>query len=368
MAKFVTEAGVVIETITRLLHNHSPIVIGALAIKGVIWAARAQRPKPGPVTAQPHLEAPNVIIPTVHGDQEAEDFLGPDIDIGFRLGPHVAANVLAVSAELAFILLDHEDSMGLSGRLRIVGYKQLKGVWRGRPYPIIWYCADWEAIRQILPYDAVLQSDLAKTAVESPAQVSETLPLIMQQIGLGQFPGEFRSSMKAPEPETELRYTSISRAKLAEVHCVAIVFDTSMRVLAARRPMDKERMPGIWEFGCAQIRSTHTVEDCLKEAYLEDFGAKIEVVNQPIACYHILVEQTGKVIPGFIFPAFLKNESEDIKTALHPKKHSELNWVPVDEIERLSVDEWVPDARANIQAAYRAIQEHHAQISPPLQQ
>lgn len=65
-----------------------------------------------------------------------EDYLGPEMDIGFRIGKCVAPGFIVVSIELAYLL----GSVNSSDQFRLgnVGWEQLKGVWGGRHYPIYW--------------------------------------------------------------------------------------------------------------------------------------------------------------------------------------------------------------------------------------
>ncbi|MFH0823816.1 MAG: hypothetical protein V2B18_13790 [Pseudomonadota bacterium] len=65
------------------------------------------------------------------------DYLGPDIDTGFRLGKHIHPGFMIVSMELAE-LLGRAPKHLQQVRGTIVGWEMLKGVWDGRPYPIIW--------------------------------------------------------------------------------------------------------------------------------------------------------------------------------------------------------------------------------------
>lgn len=72
------------------------------------------------------------------------DFMGPEIDIGFRIGKFTSPGIICVSLELACILLD--DNMGFSDKdnemFKVVdtGWEYLKGVWNGKKYPIYWLC------------------------------------------------------------------------------------------------------------------------------------------------------------------------------------------------------------------------------------
>lgn len=65
-----------------------------------------------------------------------EDYLGPEMDIGFRIGKCVASGFIAASIELVYLLGGVESSSQF--KVCNVGWEQLKGVWGGRYYPIYW--------------------------------------------------------------------------------------------------------------------------------------------------------------------------------------------------------------------------------------
>lgn len=81
------------------------------------------------------------------------DFLGPDMDTGFRLGRWTRAGMLVVSVELAELLGECNGNYApMLGK--IVGWEVLKGVWNDQHYPIIW--VDFpDSSEQAKPYRAV---------------------------------------------------------------------------------------------------------------------------------------------------------------------------------------------------------------------
>lgn len=77
-------------------------------------------------------------IPEMLGGSEDRpylDFLGPDIDIGFRLSGHSRPGELILSPNLAEAFAALEDQRGL--RYHFVGEAPLKGVCGGQPFPLV---------------------------------------------------------------------------------------------------------------------------------------------------------------------------------------------------------------------------------------
>ena len=73
------------------------------------------------------------------------DFIGPSVDLGFRIGKFASARRFVLSADLAKMVIDaarrakaQSNGAGKPFNLRYAGRESLKGVTGGEPYPIIW--------------------------------------------------------------------------------------------------------------------------------------------------------------------------------------------------------------------------------------
>jgi hypothetical protein len=104
----------------------------SLRFRGCCWAAR--------------FPAPNIefrIPEMAGGDGSADgaysDYLGPDIDLGFRLAHHGGRGQLIISLNLAEAIAKALVVMPDQRNIRFhnVGSAVLKGVFNGRPYPLI---------------------------------------------------------------------------------------------------------------------------------------------------------------------------------------------------------------------------------------
>lgn len=69
-------------------------------------------------------------------EYEINEYLGNDIDAGFRVKKYTQDRRLAVSFELACILAERTAYLS---NLNIITYKKLKGIWNESLYPIIWF-------------------------------------------------------------------------------------------------------------------------------------------------------------------------------------------------------------------------------------
>lgn len=78
------------------------------------------------------------------------EFLGNDIDAGFRIKKHTNDGRLVLSYELAVLLSQFTENLR---KLNIITYKRLKGVWGNKYYPVIWY-DEHENFEQSFEFDA----------------------------------------------------------------------------------------------------------------------------------------------------------------------------------------------------------------------
>ena len=75
------------------------------------------------------------------------DIIGPEMDIGFRISKNANKAFTVYSLRAFYILLnlaESEEENIVLNKFRIIGFDLLKGVWDGKPYPIIWYSNNWE--------------------------------------------------------------------------------------------------------------------------------------------------------------------------------------------------------------------------------
>lgn len=99
-----------------------------LWLKGTAWLAGF------PVT---NSEMP--LETKVDSHSDGSDYIGPMIDTGFRLKNFATPRKLVLSADLAYLLVSAGTS---SLHLFFDGDEPLKGIMRGKPYPIIWMDCD----------------------------------------------------------------------------------------------------------------------------------------------------------------------------------------------------------------------------------
>jgi isopentenyldiphosphate isomerase len=346
------------------LRNISGIVKGwtdnsspSMYVKATCWAAGVAYVEPVSVSDLPDDPASpsrNITFRTAIGSGPVQapvlDFLGPEIDAGFRIAHTSIKNALVVSAELANIVWT-KGNRSRGDCLRVVDYRELKGVWDSRPYPLIWYREDWSeaAFAADYDYDDELRYDILRSACKAPATSMTKLEKVLSQVKrMWLTPGLF------PEHEGVTDAVVLDEDELVtvttggmEVHCVAICFNAEGKVLLAKRADTKTVSPGCWEAGCAELKQGETFQDALKRDYLADFGLELDFAlfndSNVIATYSF--QKRRSTIPGVILLANVKDAKK-----LKSVKHSDVGWFDVGEVSRLT-EKCVPGLKEHIMLA-----------------
>ncbi len=96
-----------------------------LRIKGCCWAAQiAVRNREIEIREMLGTDDKQVYV----------DYLGPDVDTGFRLSARAGRGQVVISSNLVQLLAGMEESEGI--QFHYIGSRVLKGVYNGRPYPL----------------------------------------------------------------------------------------------------------------------------------------------------------------------------------------------------------------------------------------
>lgn len=299
------------------------------------------------------------------------EFLGNDIDVGFRIKQCSYSKQFVLSCELAMILLEEYKSNQVfeskHNNIILIDYIKLKGVWSGRPYPILWYYDKQyflqKSLDQILPYDAKLTNEHIKKYIEHKLETTKELPKIARDLKLNDKIQELRNKINK-------NFININDLLYEEdklyIHLVAVCCDYKNRaVFIAKRKSSKNKLPGMWEFGCAKTDRDKNYVETLKRAYLKDFGLKInpltneyrkERAPKPYALYEIPCENRNGSDKGIICFArivdidrekFKKNEFE---------KHEEARFIKESEYSdfiRENKENCVPDFEDTLKRAFK---------------
>ena len=92
------------------------------------------------------------------------------------MSKNAAQGKLAIDPKIAYLLVKHAKKE--QGKLtkktiknaKIVGYSFMKGIWKERAYPVIWYADNWSE-SSILQYDEHFMNEYAKNVLLESKEV-----------------------------------------------------------------------------------------------------------------------------------------------------------------------------------------------------
>lgn len=317
---------------------------------------------------------------------EVFEFLGNDIDAGFRIATQTQEGRMVLSYELAYLLGQQAECLS---HLHIITYKKLKGIWKDKLYPIIWYHNPKAYIKpykkeirldENITFDSYSESDLIKEYYDNrnpqkqDNKIYDTrmyldtyyaLKKILLDRNLNEKIEHLRDVIKT-KGSTHTKYFN---AELLQLHCVAICFLQEKgvtKILVAKRQEARNKLGGKWEFGCAKANIDKSIEQKIKEEYAQDFNIKIEPILDekrsmkeplPIALYSVSHSpRSEKKDKGIITLARIIGDYNP-NTFHATNKHSEVRWINETDLDNIEVNfaNAVPDFKQTLIAAFDKI-------------
>lgn len=339
-----------------------------LSLKGAAWIARVSR---GEIKTERFVE--NIYYEYDLGERrKIFEFLGNDIDAGFRIAKQTCNRRLVISFELAYLLAKRTECLEL---IHIITYKELKGIWGNSLYPIIWYYDKNEhngkRFEDSFFYDEAEKEGLVKEYFLNMSEMKKNnkwntnINVILHQIM------EDRNLMYKIEgiehciKNVHKQAEKYIKNPLLELHCVAVCFkytgDARTQILIAKRSNTRALYPSRWEFGCAKANENESIVDVICKEYKDDFGVELRVVldtsridntePMPLAVYS--VNKDGKMHKGIIFLAEITNDYT-IEDYSKKNKYEDLRWITEDEVEDFD-EEAVADFKDTLRKAFEQI-------------
>ena len=323
------------------------------------------------------------------------EFLGNDIDTGFRISKHTEDGRMVLSFELAYLISRKTDSLSC---LHIITYRKLKGVWKDKLYPIIWYhnpntylqySTEKLELEESFMFDASDESSLIKEYYENRdinnknrvlrdirmfTEPNYAFKKILRDRGLTEKIERLQQIINEPVKDQTKKYMNI---EYMQIHCVAVCFkyekkSQTAKILIAKRSENREKHKGQWEFGCAKAVINKSIGDRIKEEYKQDFGIDIEPVYDenrtikepiPIALYnveHKIGLDNNNRDKGIITLAEIKGDYniEDFQSTV---KHDQVQWITKEELSDIKTKfpRHVPDFEQTLSIAFKRIEEFY---------
>lgn len=334
-------------------------------------------------------------IDSIHGRYISE-FIGNDIDCGFRLRDYSVKGMLFVSFELAFLInkeilkSSNSNNSGEENQnvcLQILGFKKLKGIWNNRPYPIIWCSSakNNEGLLSDITYDlfesnrfiSEFKSNLNGNGIYPSCyfkDINKALEKISADMGLDD-KIEFLIKQMNTE-ELQIASDWLRDDDLLQFHLVAVCCDVEQeKVLVIKRSSTRFILPGYWEFGCAKVQKDKTIEESIQEKYAKDFlNLKFHIQKSktridspvPYALFEIpnsCGTKEYKSDKGVIIMAKVDNAKG---ISLNNAKHSKIRWIGKEDVDKFCQEEsrfLVSDFEDTIKATFKFIEGEKGKIN-----
>lgn len=300
------------------------------------------------------LDKPNVIYDSMalDGDELNQiDFLGPDIDEGFRLCKYSEKKQMLVSPKLVYLLLlayekdkNHDKLSVINLNFRIVNYAEMSGVWEQRLYPLIMFCQNKDGQSDSLDlwkkqfeYDSFENSFLYKNIEEYGEAFFQNerfsirnLKKIYQNVARDLEMVSMLETLERQEESVEVLaqegMKGIERTKF-EFHISCLCYDNKEEKLW----VTNHKTHG-WSFGCIEIKNNEEVYEFVEKAYEEKYGLNVKIEEDcPLLSFY-----TAKRVPlseGSILGVVILVEHVKVKET---KDNTDARWMTFEEAVALN--------------------------------
>lgn len=302
------------------------------------------------------------------------EFMGNDIDTGFRIKKYTQKGRLVISFELAYLL--SQDTQ-CNSCLHIIAYKRLKGVWENKLYPIIWYHNDKTSqtgkFEDSFKFDEASENELVYEYYEN--KQGKNIAIDKKMFGntfqtLSQINNERRYQKKIEAIIEIMSNNSITKISIEspgtiKLQLSAICFnDSENAIFIIKRNKSVEVNAGKWEFGHISAKGKMRNQECIESGYLEKYGLIIKVImeegrndNQPRPLFLYQYEKAGDFNRGITVLAKVDNKKNQKYSIT---EYEDIRWITENEISNLKDEECVDDLKCSLKRAFDMIREIHS--------
>lgn len=329
--------------------NIKQIITSTLGIKATGWIAECYESSSyGNANIIYKILTPEAIGTTY-------DFIGRDIDEGFRISKLAAKNKLIISPMLGWLIWkwgekNSDDSKIVDSNFKITSFINLKGVWKNRKVPIIMFNQKFLNFSEILEYDELdieTFSNIKEVGFDNflndKRYKIKRLDIILKNVNRIEECDDIYHKLDSKEPRDLL---TLAYTPEREFHIACVLLTSDNKVLLHH---DGERG---YEFGCAKYKLWIEQDDWKKVCevgYKTKYNMVIKANSSPIpiATYTFIKEKHHTKIPSFglIVIAEFDESSNDLEKLI--------DWKLYTREEALTIEgNMVNDFRENLKRAF----------------
>lgn len=327
-----------------------------LSVKATLWASEVRELRHSKFESS----GANYLLKSHNGGKLTLDFLGPDIDAGFRISSYALHGKLVIGAQLACYItttLQNRGETEALHNLRIVSLEKLRGVWQGRHYPIIWYSEQWNSCDELFYYDEEFTSPLVEKILHQKIckkpnilrihKIFKDLSLQHTVTQLARGIREYHQNNWGKELTL-----SVPTERLSELHLVAFCFNEEQKLLIGFN--EKE---SVWDFGLGYLMKSKSIEESLINAYKNDFGVNLQEIGDefpPVATYSVVSDNWEKrTIPGVMCLADISEQT----ISIDPFRYKKAMFISRDSALEIPANEAVEGFHERVEMAYCAMEK-----------
>ncbi len=230
----------------------------------------------------------------INDKRRQADYIGPDIDTGFRAAHYSMSNRMVISFDIACLLMRYQDVLqeqgglakfDLSKRVHLLTCKELKGVWDGQPYPILLYHGDAnvdfdgsitqderDRVGTIQEYLAAKEARKQALLPQYTCAQAQALDQLCHTMRLDDKIHRLMDLMERTGGVSSQEVKALKRVCYSAV-CYTLQQDTLQFVLV------KNKDTGLWGFGEASFFYGAQFVSQTEKAYHDNFGIDIAIEN-----------------------------------------------------------------------------------------
>lgn len=290
----------------------------------------------------------------INDNRKQAEYMGPDIDAGFRVSYFTSKNRLVISFELAALLHSYNEITHKTGikhdleiekmfsRVNLVTFKKLKGVWDDHLYPIFMFHGD-DSVSFIdsLEYDSRYKEGIFKEYFDDLYDRERSLgndfkryedKVIHSILNDGYHYEKLKIIIDIIRNNNSNTITQLNN--LLKLHCTLLCF--SERDDKFLFCIVKNKKTQVWDFGGFELYDNYNYLIHIKEYYLEHFGLEVSIMENPhyhkytplsISKYNHTCEN-GDLVKGAMYLAKIQTRT-DILTSVD---HDDMRMVSEDEL------------------------------------
>ena len=320
------------------------VITSSLGIKAAAWLAECYRGA--------DAKASNIIycpVTTTFSDKRI-DFLGKEIDEGFRISKYAVKNKIIISPLLAWLIWkkakeDEDEAKIVRANFKITAFAAMKGVWRNRKVPLVMFHQSFEHFMDVLEYDELdldIYSNVKEAGVENFFKDKrfeiDRIDRILENVHKK---GEAEKLYKKLKNTSDIEIVPNNIDRKQEFHIACLIFDKDNRILIHE---DADRG---YEFGC--IKRTYGLgmrnwKSICEEGYKDKYNIKIKVEEYPVPVATYYYGKSNAC--GLIVMADFDGECEEID------ERNDWNFYEFEEIQK-STQKSVDNFEENINMAMR---------------